>query len=520
MFQRKIYIDITSFFNTDFMSGIQRVVCEVTIRLLKMPELNVVLFTWKNDERDFTLIDTDDYLRCYDEGTVAKNDIRTKGKLNPKFLSNNAVFFDIDALWNNNCHARKDVYCFLRKKNIAIVSYVYDIIPITHPEFWGEYLDLGFYDYVSAILRYSDVLITSANATVSEISIIANKIGVALPYCTVSWLGSDFKKKSIDEKISDKAKAAVSKGKYILCVGTIEPRKNHKIVLDAFDDKLSELGLNLIFAGRRGWNINDLLSRIDSHPKKDNGFWFLENENDATIQYLYKNAYAVVFPTFDEGFGLPLVEGLLNGTVCIASDIPVMREVGGDACEYFNPYKNSELADLIKKYLSKQEVYEKRQENVKGYKTVLWDEVVDKIKNVLVSQKKDTKREKKMKDISVSQIMQEIRKEIEQKGYSANDLKFSEALAQPETGLDVGKLNCAIAMAQASCYVDMYAPINGGKCKTFIKKVLRKFIRPIFMFQAQRQTTFNENATISIIQLERYVSELEKRIEKLEQSKR
>lgn len=518
--RKNIYIDITSFFNTDFMSGIQRVVREVTIRLLKMPELNVVLFTWKNDERDFTLIDTNDYLKCYDEGTISKKEIRTKGKLRSKALSNNDVFFDIDALWNNNCHARKDVYSFLREKNITIISYIYDIIPITHPEFWGKFLDLGFYDYIAANLRYSDTLITSANATVSELSILTNKLGISLPNCEVSWLGSDFKKNNTGEVISDKAKFAVSKGKYILCVGTIEPRKNHQLVLDAYDKKLSELGINLIFAGRRGWNVDDLLNQIDTHPNKDNGFWFLENENDTTIQYLYQNAFAVVFPTFDEGFGLPLVEALLNGTICFVSDIPVMREVGGEICEYFNPHKSSELTDLIEKYSTHQEIYENRQKIVKNYKSILWDEVVKKIKNTLISQKKDCIREKKMKEINVAQIMQEIRKEIAEKGYKDSDLEFSRIPVNQNDVLDLARLNNAIATANATYRIDMYAPIHDGKCKTFIKKVIRKFIRPIFMTQAHRQTTFNENTLLAIRQLEQYASELEKRIEKLEQNKR
>ena len=197
-----------------------------------------------------------------------------------------------------------------------------------------------------------------------------------------------------------------------------------------------------------------------------------------------------------------------------------MREVGGEICEYFNPHKSSELTDLIEKYSTHQEIYENRQKIVKNYKSILWDEVVKKIKNTLISQKKDCIREKKMKEINVAQIMQEIRKEIAEKGYKDSDLEFSRIPVNQNDVLDLARLNNAIATANATYRIDMYAPIHDGKCKTFIKKVIRKFIRPIFMTQAHRQTTFNENTLLAIRQLERYASELEKRIEKLEQNKR
>jgi|GEM_PF-1952459 glycosyltransferase involved in cell wall biosynthesis len=515
MTKKKIYIDLTSFYNMDFLSGIQRVVREVVTRLLKYEELEVILFTWLYTDEMLSVLSNDDFIRCYDEGIIKKSEIRTIKKIGIDDLERGSVLFDIDSTWDSRCHSRYEVLPLLSKKGVLIASYIHDVLPITNPEFWPCPIPL-FYGYVAANICNADCLITSVNETVTKLGVIAKNTNAVLPPCSVSWLGSDFKAGKTADMVSEKAKNAVSKGKYILCVGSIERRKNHKIVLDAYDKKLNSLGINLVFAGRRAEGVDELLARMDSHPNKNNGFYFLEGENDVTIDYLYHNAWMVVFPTFDEGFGLPLVESLLHGAVTVTSDIPVMREVGGDACDYFDPKDVDSLIRIVSEYLESPEKYKKSKSRANGYKPVLWGEVAEKIKNTLVVIEKDEEREKKMKDISVEQIMQEIRDDIAAKGYKAGELNFSDYKKQCDEK-DFGSLLLA---ARSASYVDMYANVSGGKCKSFIKKVIRKLIRPVLMSQAERQTKFNESAIEAIAKLEKYASALEARISLLEKGKR
>lgn len=121
-----------------------------------------------------------------------------------------------------------------------------------------------------------------------------------------------------------------------------------------------------------------------------------------------------------------------------------------------------------------------------------------------------------MKDISVERIMQEIRDDIAAKGYKSSDLNFSEY----KKICDEEEFNSLLLCAHSASYVDMYANVSGGKCKSFIKKVIRKLIRPVLMSQAEKQTRFNESAIEAIAKLERYVNTLESRISYLEKNKK
>ena len=421
MSPKKLYIDITSFFSVDFMTGIQRVVRELVTRLLKMTEFDVTLFVWPNEKEKLSVLSNDDFLKCYDDGCLKKSQINFLEELVIESIEPGSIFFDIDAVWNGNCHQRIDVFSKLSKQGVLIATYIYDVIPITNPEFFSRTVPgVGFYSYVAANLCCADMLITSVHATEDRLKTLANRFATPTPRCSVSWLGSDFKVKRTDSVVSQKAKDVASRGKYVLCVGTLEPRKNHTIVLDAYEKKLSELGVNLVFAGKRGWGVDKLLCRIDNHPKKDNGLFLLEGENDATIDFLYKNAWVVAFPTFDEGFGLPLVEALLNGCVCVVSDIPVMREVGGNFCDYVDPNSSELLANLFLNYLEKPEIYEDCKRRSSEFKPFLWDDVAKRIKSDLLCLQKHDIIKNEIDVINVKNCICEC---LEKKLYLLEDFK-------------------------------------------------------------------------------------------------
>lgn len=457
MAKKKLYIDITSFCSANFLSGIQRVVREVVVRLLKMEEFEAILFTWPNTEDELSVLSNDDFLKCFDEGILKKSKIRILKTLFLSNLEEGDLFFDIDSVWNDSCHKRIDVLSKLSEQGVRVVSYVYDIFPITHPEFFGG-SDPKFYEYVAASLCYADCLIASTQVTVDKLMNLANRYGVPTPCCSVSWLGSDFKSKRKAESVSKKAQNIASKGKYILCVGTLEPRKNHKLVLDAYDRKLSKIGLNLVFAGRRGWCVDDLLSRVDNHPKKDKGFYFLEGENDATIDYLYQNAWAVVFPTFDEGFGLPLVEALLHGCPCVASDVPVMREVGGSFCDYVNPESSESLEETLLGYFETPEKYENLKRRANEFKPFLWDDVAERIKDDLLNLRKNDKQKGGAAQIDANQVMDGIYEDVVKEMYGLS--KYSN-----------------IPLIE----FEKYIPKKGlkNRIKRVVQKCLRFYISPI-----------------------------------------
>lgn len=115
--------------------------------------------------------------------------------------------------------------------------------------------------------------------------------------------------------------------RHLLHVGTLEPRKNLDLLLDAYEllDPVSRPPL--LLAGRYGWRQRALVQRIDGMGPSVR---WLGRVDDAELGRLYRQAYMVVQPSRDEGFDLPVVEGLASGAPVVASDIPVHREVAGD----------------------------------------------------------------------------------------------------------------------------------------------------------------------------------------------
>ena len=369
---QRIYIDVTYFLSAKFLTGTQRVVNSVSKELIKLMPEKVCFVIYDSEKKGF---------REVDFNSKSFVDDRVYG---PKDLNPGDVFFDLDAVWNNT-YKRSVLYPQLKHYGIKIAVYVYDIIPITHPQFAHAETRFNFMNFVGAYLQYADILIASAQSTLDEIGKLEGQLGLSHVNGYVSWLGSDFseaKTQISKEKVPEKVVSA-AKGKYVLSVGTIEPRKNHKLLLDAFDDGLFDRDVKLIFAGKAGWNIDEISSRMEKHQRRDEDFFWFTGLSDEAIEYLYQNAYLVAFPSFTEGFGLPIVESLERGTPVIAADVPILREVGKDYCEYFDPKDFTALKETIERLLDERDAYEKLQKKALEFSSFSWEEVAKNILNAL-----------------------------------------------------------------------------------------------------------------------------------------
>ena len=156
---------------------------------------------------------------------------------------------------------------------------------------------------------------------------------------------------------------------FLLFVGTQEPRKNLSVLLEAFENLREDV--SLVIAGPPGWGIQQM-----EIPKKAILTGYLPR-ND--LRALYQQASAIVFPSLEEGFGLPLIEGMASETPVIASQIPAFQEVANQSCIYFDPTSPEELAEKIRSVLHDQLLREtliaKGKERVKKFS---WKETAQK----------------------------------------------------------------------------------------------------------------------------------------------
>ena len=139
---------------------------------------------------------------------------------------------------------------------------------------------------------------------------------------------------------------------YLLMVSTIEPRKNHRRLIAAWEMIRAEAdpSIKLVIVGSLGWDFEPIMSEMRTWI--DQGMLFvLNNVPAADLRVLYRHAAATVCPSLAEGFDFSGVEAMCSGGIAIASDIPVHREVYDDAAEYFDPYSTMSLVGTLKKVL-------------------------------------------------------------------------------------------------------------------------------------------------------------------------
>jgi len=140
---------------------------------------------------------------------------------------------------------------------------------------------------------------------------------------------------------------------YLLMVSTIEPRKNHEALADAWE-QLRMQGhpdLQLVIVGGLGWDHGSMLERFKPWLRRG-GLHLLHDVPADDLRLLYRHAAVTVCPSFGEGFGFSGVEAMRSGGVVAASDIRVHREVYDDASLYFNPYAPAEMAAVIGRLLA------------------------------------------------------------------------------------------------------------------------------------------------------------------------
>ncbi len=148
--------------------------------------------------------------------------------------------------------------------------------------------------------------------------------------------------------------------KYLLYVGTIEPRKNISVLLRAIDDILGEHpDLKLLVCGNKGWE-SDQTYRLLEQKIIEKKVIHLPYSNRASLKYLYRNASLLLFPSIYEGFGLPILEAAHCGTSVACSDIPVFREIFKEFPIYFDHMDPIDIADKINTFLNSPDMAAKK----------------------------------------------------------------------------------------------------------------------------------------------------------------
>lgn len=246
----------------------------------------------------------------------------------------------------------------LRSWNVSCCFVMYDLIPVRFPAFFPPGMHEVFSGWLTRVASIASEVITISEATQNDFvqwmqeNQIPRRLDLRIGHF---HLGADIRNDvhyQADEAAFADPLVCPKEKPVFLIVSTIEPRKGHEQVLEAFDQLWSEgCDLSLVFVGKQGWGDDEFVSRMRSHPQQGRSFHWLTGLPDAELDRLYKECDALIFASYAEGFGLAIVEAAQHGTPLILRDLPVFREVAGEHAFYFHADRPAELADAIKEWL-------------------------------------------------------------------------------------------------------------------------------------------------------------------------
>lgn len=241
-------------------------------------------------------------------------------------------------------------------QGVRVQFLAYDLLPVEHPEFFVPGAAQGFTQWLETI-ALADVVISISRSTRDA---LRTWLHHHKPQChpALEWfhLGADVEQSVPTRGFPDDADnilSCIKACKSFLMVGTLEPRKAHAQVLDAFDE-LWRQGhpLNLVLVGKQGWLTESLVERLNQHPENGLRLFWLQGVSDEMLAWLYQHSTALIAASYAEGYGLPLIEAARHGCPVLARDIPVFREVAHTHAHYFAAESPAGLSSAILAWLA------------------------------------------------------------------------------------------------------------------------------------------------------------------------
>lgn len=334
----KILIDLTSL--ADNLSGIERYALNISKEIIKQDNKNKYILVFKNEvHREF-------------------EKFKNKENISFKILyHSNKLIFNQIILTRYLYKTKVDKYLFLafpspilfRKR--GIINTIHDLTAWDYPKTMKTSSRIYFKFSIKNAFKVSEKILTVSEFSKNRIKDMFKFGDVNVIYNGVSDVF--IKNNLTDNRVEEIDKKYKLPKDYIMCLCTLEPRKNIELLIRAYIDLKIQGKINdkLVLVGRNGWKIENLLKEISEKYSEDiiiTGF-----VNDLELPYIYKHSKCFVFPSLYEGFGIPVLEAMYMGVPVICSNTSSLPEVIKGSGITFENNNLNDLKEKIELFLCK-----------------------------------------------------------------------------------------------------------------------------------------------------------------------
>jgi glycosyltransferase involved in cell wall biosynthesis len=394
----RVFIDISELINRDSGTGIQRVTRAVLHGLINRKDeaFQIVPVYGSTEENGYK------YANEYSQRIFGKKYACGDVGISPEVGD---IFLGLD-LQHHVTRKQANYLSILADQGVRVIFYLYDLLPIQYPAFWPleHGLDVVHHEWLSIICSFDEVISISATTAKRCREFLASPPMPRYPYPKPFLTRPINRKKGAKAKIShnllgyDLDATAPSTGlprdsqeclrkirdrTTFLMVGTLEPRKGQSQILQAFNQMWAKGSENqLVIVGKAGWLMDDFVQQLQSHRMLGNRLFWFDKASDEYLNSIYDASTCLIAASYDEGFGLPLVEAARFGKPIIARDIEIHREVAGSSAFYFRGLDIEEINHKIEEW---EKLYNADQHPKPNIALRIWHEHVEQLVETLKS---------------------------------------------------------------------------------------------------------------------------------------
>ncbi|MDR1032763.1 MAG: glycosyltransferase [Candidatus Nomurabacteria bacterium] len=267
------------------------------------------------------------------------------------------------------------------KTGFKIVQVVYDLLICLHPQLHHVDLFKPYTLHMFDAIQCSDLMLCISEHTRKDLYELCDRLNLKKPEAVVIRIGDEL---DINQTAVDKTNPLYEPQSFVICVGTLEIRKNHLLLYQTYklaEEQSVELP-KLVVIGGKGWLEEQFIYMVEHDPAVKGKIDIRNDINDIQLSWLYQNCLFTVYPSLYEGWGLPVAESLAYGKYCIASSAASVPEIGGKLIDYFSPNDAGACLAAYKKGMDHKYRHSKEAQ-LKSYKVTLWRDTYDQICKLL-----------------------------------------------------------------------------------------------------------------------------------------